>query len=71
MASIYLTPADVIEELKSRQGVRTQTEFAGELGMTQGNLANIYAGNRKPTEAVLELLKIDDAGQLYKRKVRK
>lgn len=71
MREIYLTPADVIEELKSRQGLRTQTEFAGELGMTQGNLANIYSGSRKPTEKMLSLLGIEDAGQLYKRKVRK
>lgn len=71
MREIYLTPADVIEELKSRQGLRTQTEFAGELGMTQGHLALVYGGKRKPPEKALEFLKIEDAGQLYKRKVRK
>ena len=71
MREIYLTPADVIEELKSRQGLRTQTEFAGELGMTQGHLALVYLGRRKPPEKALELLKIEDAGTLYKRKARK
>jgi DNA-binding transcriptional regulator YiaG len=71
MRDVYLTPADVIEELKSRQGLRTQTEFAGELGMTQGHLALVYGGKRKPTEKMLELLKVEDAGQLYKRKARK
>lgn len=71
MREVYLTPDEVIAELKSRQGLRTQTEFARELGMTQGNLANIYAGNRKPTEKVLEVLGLTDAGQLYKRKARK
>jgi DNA-binding transcriptional regulator YiaG len=70
MRDIYLTPEDVIEELKSRQGVRTQTEFAGELGMTQGHLALVYSGKRKPPAAALELLKLEDGGQLYKRKAK-
>ncbi len=71
MANTYLTPEDVIEELKSRQGVRTQTEFAGELHITQGHLANIYGGKRRPPAEVLEYLGLQDAGQLYKRKARK
>lgn len=69
--TIYLTPSEVADELKKRQGLRTQTEFADELGISQPFLANIYGQKRKPTQAILDVLKLEDAGTLYRRKARK
>jgi hypothetical protein len=72
MREVYLTPEDVIAELKSRQGLRTQQEFAEtDLGITQGHLANIYSGNRKAPSNVIAFLGLIDAGQLYRRREKK
>jgi len=40
---------DIIEKLKEKQGEKSQTEFAAELGITQSYLSKIYAGERRIT----------------------
>lgn len=38
--------ARLINELQQRQGQQSQAEFAGQLGIAQGALSNIYLGTR-------------------------
>lgn len=36
----------LVDELRKRQGTKTQIEFAAELGINQGMLSRIYSGDR-------------------------
>lgn len=48
---------DLVEELKRRQGDKTQMEFAAEIGINQGNLSRIYSGDRRIGARVARKLK--------------
>jgi transcriptional regulator with XRE-family HTH domain len=66
----FYTTDDIIVELKSKQGVRTQTEFAEEIGITQGFLNKVYSGVRNPDIKILDYLSLVEVGPLYQRKGR-
>jgi hypothetical protein len=70
MANKFYTSTDIIAELKGKQGVRTQVEFAEEIGISQGFLNKVYKGLRPPPKVVLDLLKMEEVGPLYQRKGR-
>lgn len=69
MSKLY-TPSEIIDELKSRQGVRAQTDFAEEIGITQGTLNKVLSGKLGPGEKVLQYLELEEVGPMYRRKAR-
>lgn len=46
----------VIEILKDKQGTRTQIELAGDLGVSQQYLCDVFAGKRDLGTKILEAL---------------
>jgi len=51
-----LTLKQVIALMKQRQGNKTQTDFAAELGISKQFLCDIYQGHRTPGEKALSRL---------------
>jgi hypothetical protein len=49
---------EVVEMLKQRQGERSVSAFAGEVGVSDKLLYAIYAGDRNPGQTVLDYLGI-------------
>ena len=70
MANKFYTTSDIITELKGKQGVRTQVEFAEEIGISQGFLNKVYKGVQNPGSKILDFLKMVEVGPLYQRKGR-
>jgi len=52
----HYTRDQVISILKKRQGERTQSELADELGVSQQYLCDVYAGKRYIGVKILEAL---------------
>lgn len=48
-----LTKPELIELMRRRQGDRTASEFARELGITPQYLSDVYADRREPGPAIL------------------
>lgn len=49
-----LTAAEVIDILKQKQGTRSDSQFAVELGISKAYLCDLYKGRRTPGEKILE-----------------
>lgn len=47
---------DVVDMLKNRQGDRTLTALAAEIGVSKAYVSDIYKGRRNPGPTVLEFL---------------
>jgi transcriptional regulator with XRE-family HTH domain len=61
-----LTHAEVLAEMRKRQGQRKAYEFAAELGITTAYLSDIYAGKRGPGKKVLTKLGLS-SDRIYRR----
>lgn len=53
------TPEQVISLLASKQGGRSQREFAKEIGVSQQFLCDLLKGRRTPGPAVLKYLDLE------------
>lgn len=53
-----LNQQQVVELLRERQGKKTQREFAEQLGTDETALSAIYAMRRKPSQKILDYLKL-------------
>ena len=51
-----VTRTDIISLLRTRQGPRTQRQFADELGVSESYLSSILVGRNEPGPAVLKAL---------------
>lgn len=56
---IYLSTADVVAMMKSRQGGKQQSEFAEEMKVSPQLLSEIYRGNRSPGTKILKNLGVE------------
>lgn len=54
-----LREADLISLLKKKQGERTASEFAREIGISPSYLSDIYLGRRAPGPSVLEFMGVE------------
>ena len=54
----YYAVEDVIKLLKTRQGTRTQEDFAGEIGISFQLLSNVLMAKRMPGQKILKFLKL-------------
>lgn len=51
-----MTRDDIILLLRKRQGTRTQTELAADIGVSKQYLSDVVLGHRDPGPAILEYL---------------
>lgn len=59
---------DVIQELRRRQGDRTLTALAAEIGVSAPYLVDVYKGRRAPGKKIMEYLGITrDVRVSYRR----
>ena len=56
MAAVVLTADQVRQRLRAKLGGRTHDVLAAELGVTQGYLSKVLAGDCKPGEKLLRQL---------------
>ena len=54
-----MTEAQIVETLKRKQGARTLTALAQEIGITVGYLHDVYTSRRAPGPKILAFLKLE------------
>ena len=61
MTNNYYSRDDVVKLLKQRQGGKTTTDFAEEIGISMQLLSSVLLGSRQPGTAILKFLKLRKA----------
>ena len=54
----YYSADDVVKLLRVRQGMRTQEDFAAEIGISYQLLSNVLLKSRAPGAKILRFLKL-------------